>query len=200
MGLISPKNGGGGTQGLAKGENGEFLFTDANGTFGVDPFANGYGRFTDETGSGTGWYLWEGTAFRSANTTNATTTMASTGLSVDLDNVAGISYGFKLVLYVANSVAADGIKIDFDGGNAGATAFRAHVQILDTALLTSAQVSALATDVSAATITGDTVVIAEGYIDPSGAGTFIPQYAMAAATTGVLTLYAGSHLLVWPMR
>lgn len=128
-----------------------------------------------------------------ADVTNATTTMANlTGLSVTLE--AAAVYVGRLVLYCVDSVAADGIKLDFDGGAATATAFRAHGQILNTALLTSAQISAIATDITAATVTGDALAVVEFTITVNAAGTFIPRFAQVAHTTGTATAYRGSSL------
>ena len=144
-----------------------------------------------------GWSRWPGEAYLAANGTNATSTMASTGLSVTV--TSGRKYSFKLVLYIANSLAADGAKVDFEGGSATATNFRAHGTVFDTALLLSSQTSALATDFAAATVTGDAMVEIHGTFEPSGTGTFIPRYAMNSAVSGTLTIYRGSHLLMWDM-
>ena len=75
-----------------------------------------------------------------------------TGLSATL--VAGRTYAFRIILLVNNSVAADGIKVDLDGGTATATDIRAHGTLFDTALLLSTQVTALATDFAVASFTG----------------------------------------------
>lgn len=138
-----------------------------------------------------------GRSVLTGNATNDTATMAATGLTATLS--AGRSYGFRLVLFAENSTAADGIKIDFDGGAATAQAFRAHGLIHDASLETSAQVSALATDIAGAAITGASLVVVEGAIITAAEGTFIPRFAMNADSGGTLTLYAGSYLLVYDM-
>lgn len=128
-----------------------------------------------------------------ADVTNATVTMANvTGLSATL--IAGRKYSFELRLFAADSVAADGIAIDFDGGTATMTSFRAHVEIEDAALETSAQVTALATDTQAATFTGDGIIKVSGGFVVNAAGTFIPRFAQVAHTTGTATVYANSWM------
>lgn len=141
------------------------------------------------------WLMSAGHPRLVSNVTNATATMANlTELSVTLK--AGRKYTFRCVLFVVDDVAADGVKIDFDGGTATMTSFRAHALIHDTALLTSAQVSAIATDITAATITGDGRIEVSGAFVVNGAGTFIPRAAQVAHTTGTLTVYLNSFLVV----
>jgi hypothetical protein len=142
-----------------------------------------------------GMFQWPGESRVASNQTNATTTPQTTTLSVTL--AAGRTYTFRCVLYCANSTAADGVAIDFDGGAATMTAFRAHANIYDTALLKSQQVSALATDISVAVATGDSLIQVQGAMTVNAGGTFIPRFFCAAATTGTLTLYALSHLVVF---
>lgn len=150
--------------------------------------------------TGTGW-LQQG-AGRSrvnSNVTNNSTTMANiTGLSATL--IAGRKYTGKLVCYVAEATAADGIKLDFDGGTATMTSFRAHATIFDTALLLSSQVSALATDFVVATITGDSLVTIDFAFVCNAAGTFIPRAAKNSDAAGAnLTVYANSFMWVEDM-
>lgn len=145
--------------------------------------------------SGVGWISSASNVALNANFTNATATMANlTGLTVTL--LASRKYTFRMILLCANSTAADGVKIDFDGGAGTATIFRQHTTIHDAALLTSLQTSALATDVTAATMTGDSIIECRGAFTVNAAGTFIPRAACNAATTGTLTVYAGSHLWI----
>ena len=131
-----------------------------------------------------------------ANVTNTTTTMSNlTDLSTTL--VAGKTYSFRMVLFVSESTAADGIKVDFDGGTATATDFRSHGTIFSSsALVLSTGVSAIATDFTVATLTGDSLVEIYGTITVNGAGTFIPRAAQNGHTTGTLTVYRGGHIFV----
>jgi hypothetical protein len=131
----------------------------------------------------------------SANATNATTTMSNlTGLSVTL--IAGRKYSGKLIVYAANSLAADGIKLDFDGGTATMTSFRAHGTIYDTALLLSSQTSAIATDFAVATVTGDAKIEVAISFVCNAAGTFIPRFAGNTAVSGTVTAYLGSYIIL----
>lgn len=139
-----------------------------------------------------------GDAFKTADETNATTTMDNIdGLSITV--AAGRKYSFTLKLFVSDDVAADGAKFDFDGGAATATNFRAHCTLFDAGLLLSTQATALATDFAAATITGASLFECYGSFEPSAAGTFIPRFAQNAHTTGTLTVFRGSHLRVADM-
>src|SRR5262249_3681359 len=59
-----------------------------------------------------------------SNVTNATTTFANlTDLTVNLQ--AGKKYTGTLVIYATDSTAADGLKLDFNGGSATMTTFEA---------------------------------------------------------------------------
>lgn len=136
-------------------------------------------------------------AYLASNGTNATATLATTGLSVSL--AAGLRYKFTGILYVANSQAAEGAQIDLNGGSATMTDLRAEVEIIDTALQKAQQVSALATAVSAATVTGDALIRIAGSCKVNAAGTFIPRYAEASHTSGTLTIYKGSTLEFVPL-
>lgn len=143
-------------------------------------------------------FLWDaGRDVVAGDTTNDTATMANSGLSISL--AAARLYAIRCVLFVSNSTAADGVKVDLGGGTATATYVRAHGLIFDSALRTSSQVSDLTTDILAATVTGDTMVTIEGLINVADAGTLVVQFAMNAATTGTLTLYAGSYLMIQDM-
>ncbi len=130
--------------------------------------------------------------------TNATTTFSNiTGLSANIQN--GSKYTFKMILYVSDSLAADGAKFDFDGGTATFSNVRIHCTGFDTALVLSTQTSAIATDFTIATLTGDAMFECYGTLEASGSGTLIPRFAQNSHTTGTLTLYKGSHLLVTPV-
>ena len=154
-------------------------------------------------GAGTaaeGWIQNEaGDQFLTGNHTNATATPTDlTDLTVTV--VSGRKYSFDLVLIVSQSVAADGARLDFEGGTAAATNFVADVTILDGAAYdTHTVVSALATDVTSTDI-GTTVKIeAKGSFEPSGNGTFIPRIGLEAASTGTITTLRGSYFWVKDM-
>ena len=148
-----------------------------------------------QNGNVQGWVQTGGLSRVNDDVTNATTTMANvTGLSATL--IAGRKYAGKLILYVNDSLAADGLKVDFDGGTATMTSFRAHGTVFDTALLLSTQTTALATDFTAATITGDAMVEVYFSLVCNAAGTFIPRFAQNAHTTGTATVYLNSHMKI----
>ena len=161
---------------------------------GYSRLAAGVMRITDGV-SGFGWLQNAGESRVAGNVTNATGTMANiTGLSATL--AAGRTYVGRICVFCEDSTAADGIKFDFDGGTATATDFRAQGTIFDTALQLSVQTTALATDFSAATITGGSVFTADFTITVNAAGTFIPRFAQVAHTTGTATAFRGSYMLL----
>ena len=133
-------------------------------------------------------------AYLAADATVADATLINLSLSANV--ITGKKYSFTCILFVNNSVAADGVKIDFDGGSATATNFRAHTKITDTALLASTQTSALATDITAATVTGEAEIEVNGSFEPSASGTFIPRFAENVDAGGTLTVYRGSNLIL----
>lgn len=148
-------------------------------------------------GSSGGGYIQQaaGHVMLGASGTNTTTTFATTGLTANV--ISGRKYAFKMVLYLSNTVAADGLKVDYNGGGATATDFRVNNVLWQTGTATplqATQTTALATAVTQATATGQCTFSAEGTFTPSSTGTFIPRYAMNAATTGTLTIQRGSHL------
>lgn len=137
---------------------------------------------------------------KSGDTTTTSATMATTGLSTD-NLITSKRYAFTCDLYVSNNVAGDGIKIDFDGGSAVAAEFRCEVQVYDdTGLVKRQQVTALATDITVATLTTSTT---DGFIhcagtilvDPSTGGTLIPRFALNSASTGTLTCFKASKFV-----
>lgn len=148
-------------------------------------------------GAGSGWRQWAGESYLAANATNATATLANTGLSVTVKN--GRRYSFKCILYVSDSTAAEGVQIDFGGGSATATNFRAHVTGFDTALPLNTQVTTLTTPAGAGTFTGAGMIEVHGSLEPSSDGTFAPRFAQNTHAVGTLTLFRGSHLLMWDM-
>lgn len=164
--------------------------------YGLGRVAPGVGADTDGS-SGLGWRQWAGESHLGADATNATATLATTGLSCTIK--AGRKYGFRCLLFVSDSTAAEGVKIDFGGGSAAATNFRAQAVGYDTALQISATLTSLTGTASAGTFTGAGAVMIEGSFEPSSTGTFIPRFAQNTHVVGTLTLFRGSHLLMWDM-
>ena len=149
---------------------------------------------TKNDGTTGGWVQQGGGHKRVAgDATNATATPANiTDLTITV--VAARKYGCRVVLYANDSVAAEGLRFDFDGGTATMTSFRAHGTLFDTALLLSTQTTALATDFNAATATGDSMFEAYFGFVVNVAGTVIPRFAQSVHTTGTATIYANSFM------
>lgn len=153
--------------------------------------AAGVVEFRDAT-TGKSYSMNGGDIALAADFTNATATMSNTALSVTL--TASRVYTFALSLFATDSVAAEGLKIDFDGGAATATDFRAHCTIFDTALLASTQTTAIATDFAVALATGASLIECSGAITVNAGGTFIVRAAQNSHATGTLTVNRGSYL------
>jgi hypothetical protein len=144
-----------------------------------------------------GWMQWAGQCYVASDQTNVTTTLASTTCSITV--LATRKYAFTCSLFLSDSLAADGAKVSFGGGTATETNFRAQVTAFDSALNLSTQLDDLTDVASAATFTGDGNFEVHGSFESNGAGTWIPQFAQAAHTTGTLTLYRGSNCRMWDM-
>jgi hypothetical protein len=148
--------------------------------------------------TGHGWLQWAGQSFLAADATNATATMAATGLTVNV--TTGRKYTFRATLLLSESVSVDGMKLDFDASTAAATNFRCHGFATESASgpVDLGITTALATDITES-VFGDGKVVLEGSFEPSSTGTFAIRFAQVAHTTGTLTLYRGSSLLCWDM-
>lgn len=135
-----------------------------------------------------------------ADYTNATTTFSNLNHSVTV--VSGQNYIILLDFSVLDSTAADGIKIDFNGGSAAATNFRIGCGLISdtgTAVaFTAATSTSLAGVINAgamATANQHTLRCVGSFV-PSSNGTFIPRAAQNAHSTGTLTIHRGSALRV----
>jgi hypothetical protein len=144
--------------------------------------------------AGVGWVHDVGAAAAlSGAYTNATASMTNiSGLTRTL--LTGRKYTFDMYLRFADSTAADGATFDFDGGTVTATDFRVHCLTFDTTLLSSAQTTALATDIAIATTTGAAMIECHGSLTVNAAGTFIPRAQQTAHTAGTLTVQIGSTI------
>lgn len=134
-------------------------------------------------------------SYLAADATNATTTMAATGLTVPV--VSGRRYLFRAVLWLTESVAADGSRIDFDG-SAAATNFRYWPTVVfdDSTVNAIGSITDTATDFVTAAHDGIQVSI-EGSYEPSASGNLLIRFAQNAHTTGILSLHRGSSLIRW---
>lgn len=182
--------------------NGFYQRTTSIITWGADVglarAAAGVLKVTD-SGAGSGWL--QNTAGRSVGTagaTNITITPATTGCSVTL--VSGRKYKFKLVLWTTTATAADGLRVDFDGGAATMTSFMQNGIVTDTAGVRSLpQTTAIATDVTDTTTTGAAMSVFEGYMVCNVGGTFIPRFAKEADAAGATITLNNAVLMVEDM-
>ena len=181
------------TTGIYWVSSGNGADNSGNADAGLDRLAPGIVVTTDGTESGLGWSYQDGKKCLAADFTNATATMANlTGLTQTLK--ASRKYGWTLDLSVTDSQAAEGLKIDFDGGAATATDFGATCTVVDSVptLLKHQGTTALATDVDVATATGLTSVRCFGSFEVNAAGTLIPRAAQNSHASGTLTIDRGS--------
>lgn len=131
-----------------------------------------------------------------ANVTNLTTTFSNlTDLSLPV--ISG-SYFTAIYKYKCNnSVAAEGIKFDFNGGNATMTSFWAvgSQQAGGTTVAGTLVSTALNGVINWSTITGETLIeiTVSGVINAGG--TLIPRFAESSTSSGTATLELGSF--VW---
>ena len=144
-----------------------------------------------------GWITSTGTSacFLQADQTNATTTFANMN-NCSFAVKSGRRYPFRGTFFISDSTAADGVKLDFNGGGAAATNFRVHCILDDTTatIVSSAQPTALATAITVAALTGAARWQCDGTFEPSSSSTFIPRFAQNAHTTGTATMSRGSFM------
>ena len=134
-------------------------------------------------------------AMLAADFTNSTTTFSNTALSVNV--IAGRRYAFVVTLLIVDSIAADGVKVDFAGGTATATNFRAVYETYDPPNVAAVGSLAALTDVGFKTvITGETMFDVHGTFEPATSGTFIIRAAQSVHSAGTLTVHRGSWLQV----
>ncbi len=158
----------------------------------------GVWKVTDAV-SGTGWIQGRDTRV-TADIPNATATMANiTGLVETL--TAGDKYGFELTIKCNNSTAAEGIAFDFDTGTGTATATsfaaQAFVTVGGTTVLGVQTSTALATDLTFTTITGETWVTIKGCIEVNAGGAFQPRFSEVSHAAGTATVSKNSTMRVW---
>jgi hypothetical protein len=177
------------------------IYGSSNNTrdLGISRVASGVAAIGNgNEGDATSWLQTAGACFVTADQTNATTTFASTTCSMTVK--ATRKYSGICELYLSDSIAADGAKIDFNGGSATSTNFIAQVTAFDTALNLSTQSTSLSTSLSASTFTGAGAFEVHFSFESNAAGTFIPQFAQTAHTTGTLTLKRGSNCRMTDMQ
>lgn len=136
------------------------------------------------------------TSTRSASDlANATTTFANVLTATVLN---GHKYAFRCTLFCNESVTGEGLKIDFNGGTATATDFRAHFTTTDATLGSATEVTALTPGLAAAAVasTANILIVIDGELVASSAGTFIVRFAQNSHATGTATVRRGSSLVM----
>ena len=161
---------------------------------GVIAVGSGYaGSFTN-TG---GWLQQSAARARLTGdvTENAATLTNLTGLSVSVK--AGRKYAFRYMVRAQDSTAAEGLKFDLDGGSATWTSIVIRYRTDDTlGALVGATTTAIATDATFATVTGEAWIVVEGCGVCNAAGTVILRGAQNTHATGTATFYTNS-CAVW---
>lgn len=129
-------------------------------------------------------------------TTVSITPSAITGLTATV--VAGRKYFGELVVFCSEATAVDGLRLDFDGGTATMTSFEAQGYVTDTIGVRSlARTSALATDITDTTTTGDSMAVVKFAFVVNAGGTFIPRVAKEADAAGAtLTVKVNTHMWI----
>lgn len=149
------------------------------------------------TNAAKGWFQNPaGRARNTADVTNATATMANLAdLTITL--IAGRKYTGRMSVKCVNSVAAEGIAFDFNGGTATMTSFAAGAGVLASGGTDTVGVNvstALATALTFTTLTGETWITIELSMVCNAAGIFVPRFAENTSTIGTATVRLGSYL------
>ena len=153
-------------------------------------------------GTNAGWF--QNTAGRKRLASDFTDNTATLANVTDLTFTvaAGRKYKGTLILKATDSTAAEGIKFDFDGGNATMTSFAAgaSVRVGGTSVIGTATSTAIATDLAFSTITGESWIYVDVDFVVNAAGTFIVRAAQNTHAAGTLTLSApGTSFLMEDM-
>ncbi len=124
--------------------------------------------------------------------TRSDATLTATNLSYNV--VAGRSYRITGLLQVSNTVAAEGIQFDFNGGDATATTFFVSTSAVGSVVAGTVVGSTLGTAITYTTTTGTDYIRIDGYLKVNAGGTLILRAAEAATATGTATVGAGSWI------
>jgi hypothetical protein len=132
----------------------------------------------------------------SSDVTNNTNTFAVvTGLTSDL--VAGRKYAFKIVLFFSTDQVGEGVKFDLNGGSATATTFIASAQSQNVGGTSSFDyITSLSSVLANLPAAGALTLVVNGSIICNAAGTFRPEFAQVAHSTGTATIKAGSYMVM----
>lgn len=130
-----------------------------------------------------------------ADATNATSSMAATGISVPL--AASTKYAFLATLRLDIGAGVEGCQFDFDASTAGVADFWAGW--FDESLsITGDLTTSAAADYSGPT-SGTVVVTIHGSIETTTAGTLALRHAQASHLVETLRTKRGSWLVAWPV-
>jgi hypothetical protein len=102
------------------------------------------------------------------------------------------------VLFALDSTGADGLKFDFNGGNATMTSFQATAEETPVgATLGTTNSTSLAGVINDTVVsTGDAVYAFAVTLVCNAGGTIIPRFAQNSHTTGTATVRLGSYFLL----
>lgn len=146
--------------------------------------------------SGAGWFQnTGGLTHVASNVTNTTATMAVVTTATTITLIAGRTYTGRIVVKCNNSVAAEGIQFDFNGGGATMTSFWAAAGILasgGTDTVGTNISTSLAGVINFSLLTGETVVVIEVSMVVNAGGTFIMRFAENTTASGTATVETGS--------
>jgi hypothetical protein len=119
-------------------------------------------------------------------------TFANTLLNAVVE--AGGSYIVFGFLVVSNTVPQDGLKMDFNGGDAIADIFQIRALSVGTNNAQNTGADAIDTPLNYTSITGTNRIWFTGYLKAQTAGNFTLRVALDSTSTGVLTLHKGSWI------
>lgn len=176
---------------------GSTLYLGAANDAGIIRLADGVNAPWSSSGAANGWLQNTcGSKRVASDVTNSTTTFATiTGLSIP-NVIAGRKYTRQVVLKCNNSVPGEGIKVDFNGGDATMTAFwaAAFPPVGGTTVKGTVVANALSDVINYTTITGETIIVIYISFVASGAGSFIARFAEDSHASGTATVELGSFL------
>jgi hypothetical protein len=107
----------------------------------------------------------------------------------------GKHYTFKITLHV-NSDMAEGIQVDLNGGSATVSHLRAAFEFNSNSFDVLDYTNALSDVASSDIFAGEGVVKISGGFTTSSDGTFIPRFAQKTHSSGTLTAWRESSMLV----
>lgn len=167
---------------------------------------SGYVLTADSSGNGT----WQAPTGGGGSLINARNTSDITNSATSFSNIAdctitlgaGKKYSGKMSIKCSNSVPAEGIKFDFNGGTATMTDFWAGLGNLangGSAIASTGVSASLSGAMNYATITGECVFVIEFSIICNAGGTLIPRYAEDSHSTGTVTIRKGTMISIQEM-